>query len=169
MDDNPVLSAILSRRSIRRYDGQPVPDSAVDSALEAGRWAPSGMNNQPWRFIVVRDRQARDDLSGLTKYTAIVRSADVCIAVYYHVPSGYNRDKDLMGIGACIENILLGFHSLGYGAVWLGEILARRDEVNSLLGAGPDCELAAVIAVGHPKESPRGKREPMDALILKRL
>lgn len=55
MDD--ILELIRTRRSIRKYKPDDVPDELINKILEAGRWAPSGENSQPWRFIVVRDRE----------------------------------------------------------------------------------------------------------------
>lgn len=51
-----VLDAIKGRRSIRCYKEDPIPDELIQKILEAARWAPSGGNIQPWKFIVVRDR-----------------------------------------------------------------------------------------------------------------
>lgn len=167
MSNNSVLETIRSRRSIRHYTGQPVSGDLVEKILEAGRWAPSGLNNQPWRFAVIRNRNVLDKLASLTSYSAIIRSSNLCIAVFYHVPSGYNRDKDLMGIGACIQNMLLATHSLGIGAVWLGEILKSKEEVNTLLEIEKTNELAAVLALGYSSEKPLGKRDSLSSLIIK--
>ena len=52
-DSHPVLAALKSRRSIRNFTPEPVSRDEVLTILEAGRWAPSGRNNQPWRFLVV--------------------------------------------------------------------------------------------------------------------
>jgi len=153
---------------MRRYTGEPLSDQEINSIIEAGTWAPSGLNNQPWRFCVIYSRDVRDSLSSLTAYHRIVKECAVCIAVYYNVPSGYNRDKDLMGIGACIQNMLLAAHSLGIGSVWLGEILNKKNEVSAILGIDDDNELAAVIALGRPGETARGKRRPPEEYILKK-
>ena len=50
-----ILDVLISRKSIRRYKPDPVPDEMIDKILEAARWAPSGENYQPWRFVVIRD------------------------------------------------------------------------------------------------------------------
>ncbi len=49
--DNPVLNNLISRRSIRQYTEKAVSREDITAILEAGRWAPSGLNNQPWRFL----------------------------------------------------------------------------------------------------------------------
>jgi nitroreductase len=65
--------------------------------------------------------------------------------------------------------MLLSAHSLGIGSVWLGEILNQKDEVNVLLGIGPEHELMAVIALGYPAENPRSSRKKISSLVLKQL
>ncbi len=162
-----MIDAIRTRRSIRKFTGRCVPDEMIDAVLDAGRWAPSGMNNQPWRFAVVRDRDLRQDLGRCTKYGAVVNSADVIIAVFYNTSAGYDRTKDIQSIGACIQNMLLAAHDLGLGAVWLGEILRCSAEVKALLHAPEDHELMAAVAVGFPGGRPPGapSRKPLSELV----
>ena len=62
MDWNPVERVILERRSVRKYKDKQVPEAMVRRILEAGRFAPSAGNSQPWKFIVVRDREMIDDM-----------------------------------------------------------------------------------------------------------
>ncbi len=167
MNPEELLSFIKSRRSIRRYKKENIPDEIIGRLLESGRWAPSGKNNQPWRFSVISESDIKSKLSSLTKYKRIVQECNVCIAVFLNLSAAYHRDKDMMSIGACIQNILLEAESSGVGAVWLGEILSRKEEVNSLLGIDDDNELAAVIALGFPDETPAKGRQEMNSLMLK--
>jgi nitroreductase len=60
---NDLLELMKTRRSIRRYQDKDVPDELLEKIMEAGRWAPSGDNGQPWRFIVVRDLEIKKALS----------------------------------------------------------------------------------------------------------
>ncbi|MEJ2247827.1 MAG: nitroreductase family protein [Acidobacteriota bacterium] len=62
-----ILDVISSRKSIRRFKPDPVPDEMIDKVLEAARWAPTGENYQPWRFVVVRDQDTRNKISDLAK------------------------------------------------------------------------------------------------------
>jgi len=165
---NAVLQAIKERRSIRRYAGGSIAHDLIDAVLEAGRWAPSGLNNQPWRFAIVRDAEIRAKLGSFTHYGSIIKSSSVCVAVFLHLASGYDRDKDCMGIGACVQNMLLAAHSLGLGAVWLGEILKSKGEVARLLEVPDGLELMAVIALGLPGEEPESDRLPFDTLIVRK-
>jgi nitroreductase len=133
--------------------------------------APSGLNNQPWRFVTVRGTEVKNDLSVLTKYQRIVSTAPLLIVVFIDTTAIYNEVKDHQGIGACIENMLLAAHGLGLGAVWLGEILKSAAQVRARLGVAEQMELMAVLAVGHPVASAgeRTSRLPLEQLLLKEL
>ena len=159
-----VREAILGRRSIRRYANSKVEKDKIMEILEAGRWAPSGLNNQPWRFAIVREK--KDQLAALTKYSGVIKDANLCIAVFFDHKSGYDRTKDLLAIGASIQNMLLSAYSLGIGTCWLGEILNRKEEVHSLLGISGELELVAVIALGYPAESPESRRREIKELAI---
>lgn len=153
-----ILETIKSRRSIRKFKNIQVPEELLEKILEAGRWAPSGLNNQPWRFAVIRDGAIRGMFSPLTHYSRIISSSQVLIAVFLDTAVSYDRTKDVQAIGACIQNMLLEAHSLGLGAVWLGEILKSREQISEILGLGKELELMAVIALGYPAESPKNSR-----------
>ena len=145
-----VQDAIEGRRSVRKFTGEAVDEATVNAILDAGRWAPSGRNNQPWKFRVLRGED-KDSIAGYTKYANIVKGAAVCIAVFYDEKAGYDRTKDVQAVGACIQNMLLSIHGMGLGGVWLGQILGRREEAEKELGVG--CELMAVVAIGRPAET----------------
>jgi len=62
-----IIDVITSRKSIRRYKPDPIPDEMIDKILEAARWAPTGENYQPWRFIVIRNPKTKDKIGRLAK------------------------------------------------------------------------------------------------------
>jgi len=147
-----MLEIIRSRRSIRKYAEDLPKEEEIEKVMEAGRWAPSGLNNQPWRFLRITDKPKKDGLASFTKYGKIIKDAPVALVVCMDISDSYNRDKDLMAIGACIQNILLEAHSLGLGSCWLGEILNKKEEVKKYLKLDEDLEVMAVIALGKPDE-----------------
>ncbi len=169
MDSQQLMELIKGRRSVRKYADRPVPDELVEQILEAGRWAPSGLNNQPWRFVVVREPGLRSRLAGFTRYGKVIEAAPVVIPVFIHKPSMYNDVKDHQSLGACLQNMLLMAHGLGLGAVWLGEILNQAEAVRQALELGEEFELMAVVALGWPASGKeKGSRKPLDELILAR-
>lgn len=145
-----TIETILSRRSIRSYTSEPVARSDITMILEAGRWAPSGLNNQPWKFIVVQNRDTIEKLAVCTRYSSIVKRSSVIIAVFLDTSTMYDRTKDVQSTGAAIQNMLLACCELGLGAVWLGEILKNKEQVNLILEAPESLELMAALAIGHP-------------------
>lgn len=165
-----LFEAIRSRRSVRTYTDVEVSREQVAGILEAGSWAPSGLNNQPWRFVVVRDRRLLGELAKMTRYGHILAGAPVAIAVFCDRTAMYNEVKDHQAMGACLQNMLLAAHALGLGAVWLGEILKNEEAVLRLLDLPCDLALMAVVTVGHPagrKET--STRKPVAELLLKEL
>ncbi|EGB14667.1 nitroreductase [Pseudodesulfovibrio mercurii] len=169
--DNAVLRAIRERRSIRRFTAEPVSKEQLTAILEAGQWAPSGKNNQPWRFLVVtRDDPRMERLAACTEYARIVRSAAACICVLLDRSAMYSEMKDHQGAGACIQNMLLAVHVLGLGAVWLGQIVNDQAAALSAIGlSGADYELEAVLALGRPDQPGKSSRKPLDELLLEKL
>jgi nitroreductase len=156
INENPVIGTIKTRRSIRRFKKEPVSEEALDQILESGAWAPSGKNNQPWKFAVIRDTALKKSMAALTHSRSILQGAPVCVAVFLDHSRVYDRTKDVQAVGACIQNMLLTIHSLGLGGVWLGEILKNKEKVGELLGTHKDLELMAVVAFGHPGKRPVG-------------
>jgi len=162
-----LLEGIYTRRSVRQFTGQPVEREQLLEIIKAGTWAPSGLNNQPWRFAIVQDAAVRDNLAKLTKYHFVIEGAPACIAVFVDRRVMYHDVKDHQAIGACIQNMLLAAHALGLGAVWLGEILKNAEGVRTQLGLPEHLELMAVVALGHPaaKSHPSTRKGLADVLI----
>lgn len=162
-----ILQLIKSRRSIRKFKKKHISAKTVAKILEAGKWAPSGLNNQPWRFLVLEGTK-KDALTHFTHYTYIIKGADKVILVFLDKKSSYNYEKDLMAMGACIQNMLLCIHSQKLGACWLGEILNKRSEIKKLLKLSKNLELEAVLAIGKPSNRvTKGKRKKLKNLIIK--
>jgi nitroreductase len=163
-----LLKGIYSRRSQRHFTGEPVGRDMLLEIIKAGTWAPSGLNNQPWRFVVVTDNPVRNRMAALTKYGRIVSEAPACLAVFIDREVMYHEVKDHQAMGACLQNMLLAAHALGLGAVWLGEILKSADEVRRLLELPESLDLMAVVAVGHPSEwRKESHRRDLSEVLLK--
>lgn len=164
-----ILDSIKTRRSVRKFKPDQIPDDLLEKILEAGRWAPSGLNNQAWRFAVVTDKATINKISGLTHYAKIVLAAQALIPVFLDTAKSYHREKDIQSIGACLQNMLLEVHALGLGAVWLGEIIKSNEQIKKILGLSQELELMAVIAMGYPDETPRAtKRKKLKDLVVYR-
>jgi nitroreductase len=165
-----LLEGIYSRRSIRQFTDQMVKKDDLKEIIKAGTWAPSGLNNQPWRFVIIQDREFRYKLAPLTRYRKVIETAPACIAVFMDRHVMYDETKDHQAMGACIQNMLLAAHSLGLGAVWLGEILKNAEKVRVLLELPEEMELMAVVALGYPPSKTfSSSRREVSEVVLKEL
>ncbi len=149
-----IFEVIKERRSVRNFSDKAVEEKLVFKIIEAASYAPSGHNNQPWRFAIISDNSFKQEIGKLTAYRKIVENAPVLIVVFLDKEFSYDRDKDLMAIGAAIQNMLLYAHSEGLGSVWLGEILKNKDKLREMIGEAPEKEVMAVIALGYPLKKP---------------
>jgi len=165
-----LLEGIATRRSIRKYTEQPVTREQLREILRLGTMAPSGLNNQPWRFVTIQQQTVLQKLAALTQYGRIIESSSACIAVFIDTEAMYHEVKDHQSMGACIQNLLLAAHGMGLGAVWLGEILKNARQVAGLCGLPERYDLMAVVALGHAAgEGGRADRKPLDEVVLKEL
>ncbi|SMC17590.1 Nitroreductase [Desulfacinum hydrothermale DSM 13146] len=162
-----VMQAIYERRSVRHFQDAPVERDRVMEALRAASWAPSGLNNQPWRFAFVWDGELKNTLAGLTRYATTLKAAAVLIPVFLDKESSYDYVKDCQAVGAALQNLLLACHAQGLGAVWIGEILKNKEQVRQALGLPERLDLMAVVAVGHPAHTKQSShRRPLEELIV---
>ena len=165
-----LLEGIYSRRSLRKYTDRPVERDLLLEIIRAGTWAPSGLNNQPWRFVIVTDGELRGEMAALTKYSRIINEAPACIAVFVDREVMYHEAKDHQAMGACLQNMLLAAHALELGAVWLGEILKNGPAVRELLELPETLDLMAVVAIGHPADGGKvSRRRGVHEVLLKEL
>ncbi len=166
-----VIDAIFNRRSIRNFLSEKPKKEDILKIIEAGIWAPSGHNNQPWRFVIIWSEELKEKLAKLTIYGHLVRKAPVLIGVFLDKKSMYHQIKDHQSAGACLQNMMLCAYSLGLGTCWLGEILKNEKEVKELLGLTPsEYEMVALLAIGYPNDkSKRTGRKPLSEFLLKEI
>jgi nitroreductase len=165
-----LLEGLQTRRSIRTYTDQPITREQLREIIRLGTMAPSGQNNQPWRFVSIHNKETLQKLSQLTTYSHIIGKAAACIAVFIDKTAMYHEVKDHQSMGACLQNLLLASHGMGLGAVWLGEILKSAKEVRELCGLSNDMELMAVVALGHPVgKGGTASRKSVEEVLLKEL
>ena len=90
----PIIDAIYQRRSIRDYKQEDVETEKLYEIIRAGIWAPSGLNNQPWRFVIIKDKAIRERLAEQTHYHHIVLAAPALIGVFLDKNAMYDEVKD---------------------------------------------------------------------------
>ena len=149
-----ALSAILTRRSIRRYTDKPVPPEAVRTLLEAGMTAPSANNKQPWHFVVITERSILDAVPNFHPYSKMLFEAPLAILVCGDASLESNPGYMAQDCAAAVENILIAAQGLGLGAVWLG-VSPREERMEAMkkLLKIPDGFIPfALISIGYPAE-----------------
>jgi len=169
---NEVLDAIRNRRSVLRFESTKVEEDKVEAILEAGRWAPSWINKQPWNFIVIREKETKDELGEVvpTSFVQGLKEAPVCIAVtvdanedpYHHVEDG----------AAAAQNMALAAHSLGLNTSWIGiydlnnQKNSAESEVKKILEVPKNHRVIALLPLGHVKyDVPKKDRKTLCQIV----
>jgi len=154
-----ALEAIRKRRSVRKYTGAAIPRADLETIVDAGRWAATGNNRQPWEFIVVTERSMIDQLKVAAQW---MEQAGAIIAVVLDPSTRWWMEDG----AAAIENMLIAATALGYGSCWLeGWTLPHEDEFKALLGIPADRRLLTLIPVGVPVEWPTREKKPLQDVL----
>ncbi len=160
---------VRARRSIRAFSVEDVPDDVLGSLIECALLAPSSMNGQPWRFIVVRDADTKRRLAETKdrycppekrEYPAgFLRNAPVVVITCVERARAYDRGVE-SGVLAT-AHLLLAAASRGLTAVYMSayktDTPALADEIRTILAVPPDVDPVTVVPIGYPGE-PAGPR-----------
>jgi nitroreductase len=161
-----VAQAIETQRAIRRFADLPIDDASLEAILDAGRRAPSSMNEQRWAFVVVTDRDRLRELSAIGRYADPIAGAAAAVAlVVPEAGEDWRRESIAFDLGQCAQNMMLRAWDLGVGSVHAAvfdQALARR-----LLGYPDEYRCDYVLSLGYPTEPPRsqGARRPLDEVV----
>src|SRR5918998_3704567 len=130
-------------QAVRQYQDRPVPEDVLRRVLEAGRLSASGMNAQPWHFIVVEDPETLRQLGTLAKTGPYIAGAPVAIAV------AVNRTRlAVSDASRAIHAMLLTAWADGVGGNWVG--FGGLDDAKALLGIPEELDLLAILPLGYP-------------------
>ena len=153
-----VLEATKSRRSVRKYTQEPIAEEQVNQVLDAGRWAPSRGNSQPWKFIVLKDAQTRRDLAEVIPTGKFLGEAPQGIAVVVNPKSSKHPEQEG---AAAVQNMLLAAHALGLGTCWISVCGTEwAEKAAQVLGIPGEEWLISIVSIGHPAETPeKGRKE----------
>ena len=149
-----VREAIHTRRSIRRFQAQPVPDEQVKKLLAAAMSAPSAGNQQPWQFVVITDLQLLGRVPSINPHAAMAARAPLGILVCGDLALEKHPGYWVQDCSAAVQNLLLAAHDQGLGAVWTG-IYPLNDRVSKFKEL---CKLPepvmplALVVIGYPDQ-----------------
>ncbi|MEM9106623.1 MAG: nitroreductase [Pseudomonadota bacterium] len=181
---NAFHDFIQSRRSIRRYQPQPIPDEIIRQILSAAVWSPSAHNRQPWRFVVITG-EARQRITEQLAAIAFAREPDMPeemrekemtrltrAPVAIVVISGAKEHvkipewEQILSAGAVCLNLFMAANALGFGANWLTEWYSYDEEAMQLLDVQPGERVAGILHVGTPTIPPTDRPRPdVDSLL----
>lgn len=170
-----ALETIMSRKSVRTYTDQNVTDAQVETMLRAAMAAPTGMNVQPWRFVVVRDQAVKDVLAG--GFNKMIAKAPVVFVVCGETtvlrrPRGEADAEPVLvenhnwtaDCAAATENLLLAAEALGLGAVWTAcyPYDDRMNPAREVLGLPENVTPYCIVPCGYPggDDQPKDKWKP---------
>jgi len=156
--------AIKKRRSIRRYTAKEIPDEILEDLIDCGRMAPSARGEEPWEFVVIRNKETLGKIAFLTGRNApFLKEACACIAVFCRPVKYYVEDGS-----AATENILLAATSYGIASCWIaGDKKDYARNVKELLKAKDEYNLMSLISLGYPKSdlTPQKQKRPLKELL----
>ena len=148
-----VLENIHSRKSVRQYTSEPVTSEQIETLLRAAMAAPTAVNYQPWRFVVVTERAELDEIAGILPYAQMLKQATAAIVVCGETlwMGGNENPYWQQDCSAATQNILLTAEALGLGAVWTGVYpdVERAGLVSNFLGLPENVQPLCVIPIGH--------------------
>ena len=149
-----AIEAILGRRSIRKYGQGDVSEEVVRQLLEAAMSAPSAGNEQPWQFVVLRERRILDAIPEIHPYSRMLTQAPLGILICGDLSLEVYKDFWVQDCSAATQNMLLAAHSLGLGAVWLGiyPMEERVTGIRKMLSLPDHVVPLAIVSVGWPSE-----------------
>jgi|YelNatPaOPRAMG01_1025707.scaffolds.fasta_scaffold06529_9 nitroreductase len=158
-----ILELIKNRRSIRRYRRENIHNELVKKILEAGRWAPSANNSQPWSFIVLKSEEVRRNVAEATTYGKFLANAPIGIVVIIDPELSRHAVED----GAIATmNMLLEAHALGLGACWIGAYNSSYEErIKEILKIPRNKRVLSIISIGYPAETPTKNRKELDEIV----
>ena len=170
IENNPVFQSIIGRTSVRRYTDQPISDELKQALLRAGMSAPSGVNQQPWEFIVVDDKEVLKHLADALPYAKMAAHAPMAIVVCGNADRFLEGDDSTLwvqDVSAASENILIAAHAFGLGGVWtcLYPHHDRMDAARRILKMNDVIVPFNLIPIGYPDKS----HAPMDKWCTERV
>ena len=161
-----VLENIHNRKSVRQYTAEPVSEDHIQTMLKAAMAAPSAVNYQPWRFVVVTEREQLDAMAEVLPFARMLKQAPLAIIVcgetlWFEGKENIFWQQDC---SAATQNLLLAAEALGLGAVWTGVSPdpQRSAELSAFLGLPETVQPLCAIPIGHPAgdDKPKDKWKP---------
>ena len=161
-DAKEILRLMRERRSIRNFKDKDIEKDKLMMILEAARWSQSANNAQPWRLIVIRDKNTLQKLSEIACYGGFIKQAPCSIAIVGLKdvsPKWYLEDTTILSHQVCLMA-----WSLGIGTCWIGSM--DRVKAGQILNLKPTEYLTTVLPIGYPKNKDQtSQRKPLREIV----
>ena len=155
-----VFACVRSRRTVRTFRPDPIPEPVVARILQAARWAPSSRNQQPWHLIVIRDREMLTRLGAIATSGRFVAEAPMAIVVAME-----NADRPELDAGRLLQQMELVAWSEGLGTCFVGlRVAEQNQEVKKLLAIPEELDLITVLPFGYRPDRFKGTGTPRKPL-----
>lgn len=151
-----ALDAILTRRSVRKYENRDLPQDLLEDLIKFGMFAPSACNKQPWHFIIINDRQLLDTIAEFHLNGKMLKNTLNAILVCGDEVKAHDKGYWPVDCSAATQNILLAAHAKGLGACWVG-LYPREERVATmkrLMNLPEHIHAFSLISLGYPAETP---------------
>jgi nitroreductase len=155
--DTTILQAIKNRQCVYRFDSTPLNKDVIQTVLDAGRWAPSWLNRQPWRFLVITESKLKKQIMkvapGIFHEGIIEAPATIAILVnvmddpFHYIEAG----------AVATQNMALAAYALGLGSCWIGVFNLRgarrstEERIKKVLKVPKEYRLIALLPIGKPR------------------
>ncbi len=151
-----TIEAIKTRRSVRRYTSRPLAEADLREILRCGMQAPSACDEQPWRFVILRDKALLARAGEINPYAAFAREAPAAVLVCGDLELDRCQGYWVQDCSNCAMCMLLAAHAMGLGAVWTGiyPLADRVEGFRALCGLPAHVTPLALLVIGHPAEQP---------------
>jgi nitroreductase len=138
-----TYQTIITRRAVRHFIDRPLPENVLTRILQAGRWAGSSKNTQPWDFVVVQVRETLDKLANCGRYASHLRGAAAAIVIV--TEAGHRATFDA---GRAVQNMMLAAWADGVASC----LAALHDEAcaRAILGVPQERDVQIAISFGYP-------------------
>ncbi len=174
MKENEVVEAIRERRSVYSFTDEDVSDEELETILEAGRWAPSYANLQPWKFIVIEDEEIKEEMYEIARSVTIfrggIKNAPKLIAVA--VNSAEDPRHFIEAGAVATQNMALAAQSLGAASYWVGvfdlneERGSAEQRARKALDLPDDYRLIALMPIGKSEQKVTKERKDLEEIVV---
>ena len=156
-----AIEVLKSRRSIRTYTEELVPQNVIEEIVDCARLAPTAMNDQPWDFIVVTKRELLEQIPAMLGHAEFIAKAAFAVLVLARETCYAVEDSC-----AATENLLIAASAHGLGSCWVaGTKQAYGPVVARAFGAPTDRQLVSIVSVGYPAEEPKVDKRPLAGVL----